>query len=114
MFDDRRSERTRTAHQQRQNVFTRRVFFLDIQVNDLSALGRIHVRNAIQNRVDVALIHHVFFRTGLLGYLDTIFRKKRLRFGTGLSAGTMVVPIHCLRHVLESPHETRNPLVEKP
>ena len=96
MFDDRCSERTRAAHQKSQHVFTRRVLFFDIQVNDLSALGRIHVRYAIQNRVDIALIHHVFSGAGLLGYLDTIFRKKRLRFGAGLSAGAMVVPIHCL------------------
>lgn len=110
MPDNRRSERARTAQQESQRLFARGLSFFHAQVKHLPAPGRIDIRYAPQNGIDPALINGVFFGVRLLGHPDALRRKKRLRFGAGLSAGAMVIPVRHLRHIRKAPHETRKPL----
>ena len=76
------------------------------RVKNLSPSGRIDIRYAIENGIHPALIESAFPGVRPLGHPDASGRKKRLRFGAGFSAGTMVIPVRFFSHARKSPRAT--------
>ena len=93
-----RAERSRPAENQaRDFVFV--VDFLQIEVDEFPASSHIKFLHPVQQLERVAAFVTDFACVDLLDRVDTVLRKKLLRFLAGCSARSVVAPVN-LRHRL--------------